>query len=396
MLFSFGYTCDIAQSVCRLHQFRHLQQVMNPVIKRILAAAVILIVFGLLIWNRVHSDNNTSGGGETRAQGGPQAVSVEGYLVVPESFRETIYTTGNVLADEEIFIRPETSGRITGIYFEEDSEVRTGDLLVKLNDAELQQELRRISYQINLARIREQRQKELLSRNAIAQEDYDMVLNELNTLKAQSDRVQAQIDKMEIRAPFDGVVGLKEVSVGSFVSPDVVISSLQKIDKIKIDFSVPERFRQSVRRDQPVRFRVEGSEEFLDARIYALQPRVDRDTRTLRMRAIAPNPGGRILPGAFARVELDLSEIDGALLIPSQALVPEMTGFSVFVYENGRARSRQVQTGTRTDRKVLITEGISARDTVITTGLLQIRDGMAVRVADVRREIEDEDEVTSL
>ncbi len=367
---------------------------MNPALKRSLAAGVVLVIFGLLIWSRVQSGNNSSAETDAQRQGQPSALSVQGYLVDPEPFRETIFTTGNVLADEEIYIRPETSGRITGIYFDEDSEVREGDLLVKLNDSELQQELRRISYQINLARIREQRQKELLNRNAIAQEDYDMVLNELNTLKAQSDRVQDQIDKMEIRAPFDGVIGLQEVSTGSYVTPDVVISGLQKIDRVKIDFSIPERFRASVRRDQIIRFRVEGSEELLEARIYALQPRVDRDTRTLRMRAIAPNPGGLILPGAFARVEVDLSQIDEALLIPSEALVPEMTGYSVFVYEDGKARSKEVQIGTRTDRRVLIREGISARDTVITTGLLQIRDGMAVRLSNVRREIEDE--VTSL
>jgi len=367
---------------------------MNPAIKRTLIAGVVLVVVGLLIWNRVHQGNNSSAGAEAQRQGGPSAVAVEGYLVEPEPYRETVFTTGNVLADEEIYIRPETSGRITGIYFEEDSEVRAGDLLVKLNDAELQQELRRISYQINLARIREQRQKELLSRNAIAQEDYDMVLNELNTLKAQSDRVQAQIDKMEIRAPFDGIVGLQEVSVGSFVTPDVMISSLQKIDRVKIDFSIPERYRAAVSRDQTMRFRVEGSDELLEGRIYALQPRVDRETRTLRMRAIAPNPGGRILPGAFASVEVDLSQIDEALLIPSQALVPEMTGHSVFVYENGHARSREVRIGTRTDRRVLIVDGISPGDTVITTGLLQIRDGMPVGLSNIRSEIRDE--VTAL
>lgn len=360
---------------------------MKPATKRTLAAVIAILVIGLLIWNRVQSGNNNAPGGEVRTAGGPPAVPVQGYMVQPQPFRETIFTTGNVLADEEIYIRPETSGRITGIYFEEDSEVRAGDLLVKLNDSELQQELRRISYQINLARIREQRQKELLSRSAIAQEDYDMVLNELNILKAQSDRVQAQIDKMEIRAPFDGKVGLKEVSVGSFVSPEVVISSLQKIDMVKIDFSVPERFRQSIRRGQSVHFRVEGISDPLEARIYALQPRVDRDTRTFRMRAIAPNPDGRILPGAFARLEVGLSEIDGALLVPSEALVPGMTGFSVYVYENGRARSREIQIGTRTERRVLVREGIAPMDTIITTGLLQIRDGMAVRLDDIREEI---------
>ncbi len=356
---------------------------MNPVIKRSLIGAFVLIVFGFLIWNRVDSGSGQAAGEGVQRPGGPAAVVVEGYIVTPESFRETVFATGNILADEEIYIRPETSGRITGIYFSEDSEVRTGDLLVKLNDAELQHELRRMSYQINLARIREQRQKELLSRNAIAQEDYDMALNELNTLKAQHDRVQAQIDKMEIRAPFDGVIGLKEVSAGSFVSPDVVISSLQKIDRIKIDFSIPERYRAAVRRDQTIRFQVEGGESMQEGRIYALQPRVDRETRTLRMRAIAPNPGSRILPGAFARVELDLSEINDALLIPSEALVPEMTGYSVFVYRDGRAYSQPVQIGTRTDRRVLVVEGLAPNDTVITTGLLQIRDGMPVNLVNV-------------
>lgn len=367
---------------------------MNPVIKRSLLALTVLIVFGLLIWNRVQTGSGSEGVGETQRPGGTSAVSVEGYIVTPESFRETIYTTGNILADEEIYIRPETSGRITGIYFEEDSEVRNGDLLVKLNDAELQQELRRISYQINLARIREQRQKELLSRNAIAQEDYDMALNELNTLKAQSDRVQAQIDKMEIRAPFDGIIGLQEVSAGSYVTPEVVISSLQKIDKVKIEFSIPERYRPAVQRDQTIRFQVEGSEAMKEGRIYALQPRVDRETRTLRMRALADNPDMTILPGAFARVEVDLSEIGDALLIPSEALVPEMTGYSVFVYEDGRVHARDVRIGTRTDRKVLINEGLAAQDTVITSGLLQVRDGMPVNLANIEKQISEE--VTAL
>lgn len=366
---------------------------MNPVLKRSLIAAALLIVFGWLIWNRVQSGNE-AGGVEEQQTAGSSAVSVEGYLITPEPFRETIHATGNILADEEIYIRPETTGRITGMYFEEDSEVRTGDLLVKLNDAELQQELRRISYQINLARIREQRQVELLSRNVIAQEDYDMALNELNTLRAQSDRVQAQIDKMEIRAPFDGIIGLQEVSPGSFVSPDMVISTLQKIDQVKIEFTIPERFRAAVSRDQSIRFQVEGSEKVLNARIYALEPRVDRETRTLRMRAIAPNPDARILPGAFARIEVDLTEIDDALLIPSEALVPEMSGYSVFVYRDGRAQVQQVQIGTRTDRRVQIRDGLSPEDTVITTGLLQIRDGMAVELANVKKELVDE--VTAL
>lgn len=356
---------------------------MNPTLKKVIITLVAAGILALLIWFRIQDGNGSNRGGQ-----GPQsrpAVSVEGYLVTPESFRETIFTTGTVLADEEIYIRPESSGRITGIYFDEDSAVRTGDLLVKLNDAELQQQLRSASYQINLATLREKRQRELLSRNAIAQEDYDMVLNELNILEAQKDRIQAQIDKMEIRAPFDGVVGLKEISIGSFVSPDVVISSLQKMDTVKIEFTVPERHRPMVARGQRIRFQQEGSENMRQGTVYALHPRVDRETRSLRMRAITPNSSYELYPGAFVRIEMDLREIKEALLIPAEALIPKMTGFSVFVHEDGRSVLRDVQAGTRTDRMVHITEGLSPGDTVITTGLLQIRDGMTVSMTNVSR-----------
>lgn len=303
---------------------------------------------------------------------------MEGYLVEPRAFSQSLNVTGNVLADEEIQVRTEVAGRITGIYFDEDSRVRQGDLLVRLNDAELQQEKRRISYQMNLAEIKERRQKSLLDRNVIADEDYDIALNELNMLKAQHDRVQAQIDKMEIRAPFDGVIGLREVSVGSFVSPEVVITSLQNIDTVKIEFSIPERHSAAVSHGQSVRFALVGQDEERQATLYAIQPRVDTETRTLRMRARAANPGYRIVPGAFASVALDLQVQADALMVPSESLIPQIAGYHVFVYENGRAVERQVRVGTRTDREVVVLEGLAPGDTVITTGLLQIRDGMPV------------------
>lgn len=311
----------------------------------------------------------------------PQAVPVEGYLVEPRSFSQSLNVTGNVLADEEIQVRTEVAGRITGIFFEEDSRVRKGDVLVRLNDAELQQEKRRILYQVNLAEIKEQRQKSLLERNVIADEDYDIALNELNTLRAQHDRVQAQIDKMQITAPFDGVIGLREVSVGSFVSPEVVIATLQKLDPVKIEFSIPERHRGAVTHGQAVRFALVGDEEERQATLYAIQPQVDTQTRTLRMRARAANPGHGMLPGAFARVEIDVQIQADALMVPSESLIPQITGYHVFVFEHGRAIERPVRIGTRTDREVVVLEGLVPRDTVITTGLLHIRDGMPVSLS---------------
>ncbi|MDG5767286.1 efflux RND transporter periplasmic adaptor subunit [Balneolales bacterium ANBcel1] len=354
---------------------------MSPIFRRTLATVLLLAVIGFLLWIRLWSGSGNAQEGPAAGQGADRgSLAVDGFIVTPESFRETVQATGNILADEEIYVRPEVSGRITAIHFREDSDVREGNLLVKMNDAELRQEKRRISYQINLARIREQRQDELLGRNAIAREDYDIVLNELNTLIAQHDRVQALIDQTEIRAPFDGIIGLKEVSTGSYVTPQSTISSLQKIDTIKIEFSIPERFRSSVARGQTVRFRVEGVENEREGEIYAIQPRVDRDTRTLRMRAIADNADLRIFPGAFARVEVDLRQLEDALLIPSEALVPEIAGYKVYLYSGGRVQERHVEIGTRTDQRVVIREGLAPGDTVITTGLLQVRDGMPVRI----------------
>ena len=365
---------------------------MNRNIKRAIIAGLLLLVVALLLWYRLDSSN----GSETADPDGSRqneqpAMTVDGFVVSPEPFKETVYTSGNILADEEIYVRPETAGRITAIHFEEDSEVREGDLLVKLNDADLQQEKRRVTYQINLAQIREQRQEELLGRNAIAQDDYDVALNELNTLIAQRDGIDAQIDKTEIRAPFDGIIGLKEISVGSNVTTQSTITSLQKIDPIKVEFSIPERYRASVARGQTVRFRVEGGENENEGEIYAIQPRVDRETRTLRMRAIASNPDLRIFPGGYARVEVDLQELEDALLIPSEALVPEITGYHVFLLSDGYVSERAVEIGTRTDRSVVIREGLAPGDTVITTGLLQIREGMRVNVQTVEEELPEDE-----
>lgn len=371
---------------------------MNPVLKRSLFAGISLLAAGILLWVRLDAGGPADEDPDSAPERDRSSVKVDAFVVHPEPFRETVRTTGEILSDEEVYIRPESSGRITGIHFEEDSEVQEGELLVSLNDAELQQEKRQVTYEINLAQIREQRQKDLLRRNAIAQEDYDVVLNELNTLKARRDALQARIDKMEIRAPFDGIIGLREISMGSYVTPENVITSLQKIDPLKIEFSIPERYRSMVSRGLAVRFQVEGSDNNAEGEIYAIQPRVDRETRTLRMRATAPNPDLQLFPGAYARVEVDLSVTDDALLVPSEALVPQLTGYHVFVYSDGEAKQKQVEPGTRTDRKAHIRSGLSPRDTVITTGLLQIRDGMSVHLGETTDDIEEEidGEVTGL
>lgn len=324
---------------------------------------------------------NQSGAGdpvEMRTSSGGSRISVEYFVPSAERYSERVYASGSVRADEEIQLRSEVSGIIDEMFFEESTSVEKGQLLVKMNDSELQPQLRRLEYQINLAQIREERQKNLLSSQAIAQEDYDIALNEYNTLIAEKDLIQARIDKTEIRAPFEGKIGLKNISPGTYITPSDVIASLQKTDRVKIDFSIPERFQRSVQVGQKIEFAVQGNDETLEGDIYAIEPRIDRETRTLSIRALASNDHGHILPGNYARVELELSAIDDAILIPTEALIPDISGHRVFIYKNGEVASTEVEAGARTDTHVQILEGLTLQDSVITTGLLQIREGMDV------------------
>ena len=309
-------------------------------------------------------------------------LAVRVYIAENETFSNQIFATGSVLANEEVMLRPEISGRIAELQLNEGQRVRKGELLVKINDSELQAELRRAEYRKNLAEIREQRMKSLVERNAIAQEEYDTALNELNVVLAEIELINARIDQTEIRAPFDGVVGLKNVSVGGYITPNSEIASFQSLEQIKIDFSVPERYSNAIQRNQQFRFNRQGSANTYEGSVFALEPRIDTDTRTLRIRGIAPGNDNIILPGSFVEVRLDLDQVENAIMIPSESIIPEMGGQRLFLYKNGTVESRSVEIGFRTENRVHVTSGIVQGDTVITTGILQIRQGMPVRIAE--------------
>lgn len=314
-----------------------------------------------------------------RAGAGGGALSVSAVVIDPEPFSERIFTTGNIVANEEVMLRSEVSGRVTDIYIREGSAVRQGDVLVKINDADLRAELLRTRLQLELAEIREARQKALLENRAIAQEDYEVALNQVNTLKAEIELIQARIDKTEIRAPFDGVIGLRNISPGAYLTPSDIVVSLQDFDRVRLDFSIPERHAARVRSGDRVQFTRQGTQNTYTATIAAVEPRIDATTRTLRLRAYANNPNREIIPGSFVEVSLQLREIPNAMLIPSQALIPELGGASVFIADEGTARQVRVSTGVRTEDRVQITDGLAPGDTVLTSGILQLRNGLRVR-----------------
>lgn len=322
------------------------------------------------------------GGGPSSGGGGKdRRLPVAGVVLKPEKVADRILATGTVLADEEVELRSETSGRVVRISFTEGSRVAKGDLLLKIDDAELQAQLLKLDSQRKLAEDKERRRRQLLERQNISPEDYDIALNELNAIRAEIQLIEARIAKTEIRAPFDGVIGLRFVSEGSYVSPSTRIASLQDTRAVKVDFAVPERFAPELRRGQEIRFRIAGRDERFPGVIYAVEPKIDPSTRTALVRARAPNRGGSILPGGFAELELTLRTINDALMVPSEALVPGLEGQKVYVYRGGVAEERRVETGLRTDRTVQVTAGLAPFDTVITSGILQLVSGLPVNLS---------------
>ncbi|HEX2866503.1 MAG TPA: efflux RND transporter periplasmic adaptor subunit [Ignavibacteriales bacterium] len=360
---------------------------MSKSVKRIVIAATVILIVLIIALPKL-----TSLKGEAKRpglvagrKGGGMGVAVEGFVVRPGKLSDRIVSTGTVLANEEVQLKSEVSGKITKILFKEGSFVRRGTLLVKINDADLQAQLAKANYKLQLAKDKEYRQKMMLKREAISQQDYDAALSELQSDEADIQLLKAQIDKTEIRAPFDGTVGLKAISEGSFISPSDRIATLQNLNPVKIDFSIPEKYYSTVKTGTQINFRIQGSDKDFSGKIYAVEPKIDPSSRSLQIRAICRNDKAEIYPGAFANIEIVLREIPDALLVPTQSLVPDLKGQKVFVARGGRALSVPVKTGIRQEKTIQITGGLSVGDTVITTGLLQIRPNMPVRISRVNQ-----------
>jgi membrane fusion protein (multidrug efflux system) len=304
------------------------------------------------------------------------AVSV--HRVRPVDLSEKLATTGSVRANEEVEIVSEISGKVTAIHFQEGGLVAAGDLLLEIDDAELTAERQRALHRVGLAERAEARQLQLLDDGVISSETYDVALGELNVLRSELQLIEAQLLKTEIRAPFGGVIGLRRVSRGSFLSPQTAIASLHDLDPVKVDFAVPEKYSALLRPGDEMSFRVDGSDRRFTGSIYAIEPSVDVATRSLRLRARSPNPDGVLIPGTFANVELIVRSVEDAFTVPSIAVVPELGGKKVFVFADGTVEARPVETGIRTEKMVQITDGLAMGDLVITSGIQKLRPGMEV------------------
>ncbi len=359
---------------------------MKKSIKTILTVAIVAAIIFLIALPKLElssADSDGEGPQPGPADRSSRAIPVNAIILEPKVLDNRIKISGSVMANESVELRSEASGRVSRILFREGDNVKKGALLVSINDEELRAQLERLKFLQKLSEDIEGRQQRLLEKEAISQEEYDISLTELQTSSADIKVLEAQIAKSQIRAPFDGRIGLRQISEGSYLTPADPIASIFSVNPVKIEFSVPGKYSNNVKVGDEILFTVESGGDEHKGKVYALEPQVDPGTRTLRIRALSTNPQGLLRPGQFANIELKLSAVADALLVPTEAVIPELNGHKVFIKQNGKAESVKVSIGLRTEKEVEITSGLQPQDTVITTGILQLRPGAAVSVTKI-------------
>lgn len=347
--------------------------------KRIIVGISILIILAILLIPKlkltvVDSDNNSKTDPKSRQ------VSVDVWIVKPKALQNKIFSNGTLISNEEVELRSEISGKVTNIMFTEGKRVRKGEVLVKINDSELQAALKKNKSRELLARDREFRYKQLLEKNLTSQQEYDLQLSELNSVLADVELTEAQIAKTEIIAPFDGVVGLRSVSIGSYISPLTPIASIQSINPIKVDFSVPQKYFGLVKEGKTIFVKLSATGKIYTGKIYAVEPKIDQNTRTVQARALIPNEKGELTPGAYVEIDIVLENLDSSILIPTETIVPDFEGEKVFIYKNGKATSKLVVSGIRTEKEIQIISGLSAGDSLIVSGIIQLKPNGSVKI----------------
>ncbi len=326
------------------------------------------------------SQENAPAKGPNRAA---REMPVDVFITFPQFLERTIQSTGTIVPYEALDIRPERSGKLVYLDAPESQYVKKGHLIAKINDDELVAQKKKFEISLDFAQSELERGRSLLGIQGITQEEVDRLANQVNTMESEIRILDVQIEKSEVRAPFAGILGLRQVSPGAYVTPQDVLIDLQQTHQVKLDFDVPEKYLPNVKTGQKVTFGIAGSVHTYDAKVYAFSNEISPATRTFKVRAIVENPYGELKPGQFAKVELVTGTADSAIMVPTDAVVPVLDGKEVFLIRNGRAVLKFVETNLRLEDMIELTGGVSIGDTIIVSGLLSIEDGARVKVANV-------------
>lgn len=333
------------------------------------------VVFFVLVFTFGCAESDKGKGGPSQGRSG---LPVDALIIKLEPFTQSLSLSGSLMASEEVELRAEITGKLVELHLEEGRAVAKGQLLARVNDSEVRARLEKLKSDLKLAEddvVRKQRLKEI---NALSQQDLDVAVNKVEGIKADIMLAQAQIQKAEIRAPFSGRIGLRNVSPGSFIGTNTILATLIQDNPLRLEFSVPERYAFGVKKGKEVTFTLGHSPTVYKATVYATESVIDADTRALRVRAECANPKGELIPGSFARVSFKINGNINTILIPPHALVPVLGGQNVILVRDSKATFVPVEIGSRTSTAVEIVSGVQPGDTLMVSGLLQVREGMTV------------------
>ena len=339
--------------------------------------SILILGLGALIVYRINANSKSGAQKGPRDQGG---VRVTGMVLEPQKFAENLSLSGSLEANEQVELRSEIAGVVEQINFKEGSKVSKGQVLFKVNDLELRAQLAKVKTAEKLAAENERRAQLLLEKEAISQEEYDVAGADLQSAKAESQLIAAQLGKATVKAPFSGTIGLRYISEGTYVTPATSIARLVNTDQLKLTFSIPEKYSGQVGVGTELSFTTAGSNKEYTATVYAVEPGVDVATRTLKMRAMTQNEDGELIPGTFADVALPLEAVNDAIMVPTEALIPIQNGKKIFITRHGLAKEVEVQTGARTANSVRVLSGLKPGDTILTSGVMILKDGAPVNV----------------
>lgn len=350
---------------------------MNKVVRTVLYMVIAIVIVGLVLYPKLKPEQQ---GPQVAQEQTRTILPVEAKIIRPQRIENIIKVTGAILANESVALKSEISGKVERIYFQEGQRVKKGDLLLSINDDEIVAQLERLKYTQKLNEDIEYRQRQLLDKEAISREEYEIALTTLNTTLSDIKQTEARLAKHKIYAPFDGIIGLRQVSEGSYISPSDLVANIYSINPIKIEFSVPGKYSPMVNKGDTINFTIEASDQVFIGTIYAVEPKIDPRTRTLQIRAICRNDEELLIPGQFANINYILDVLPNALMVPSESIIPEMNSHMIFTYKKGVVNEEEISIGMRTDTDVQVISGIHPGDTVITTGILQVRPGMPVDI----------------
>ena len=314
------------------------------------------------------------------AQMPQQVITADALIVATRPLSADIEIPGTILANETTEIHPEVSGRVVNLNVREGTFVGKGTMLAKLYDGDLQAQLRKLDVQLQIAEQTEKRQAELIKIQGISQQEYDLSLLQVSNLKADIDIIREAVRKTEIRAPFSGKLGLRNISDGAYVTSATIITTISQVSQLKIQFNVPEKYGSQLRTGQSINFTVDGSTKTYTANIIAAEVKMDENTRSLAIRGIVKNGDAALIPGVFAKVKIVLGQNENAIMVPTIVVQPQGRQKLVYLYKGGKSIPAEITTGIRDSSHVQVLTGLRVGDTVITTGLLFLRPGADIKL----------------